>query len=201
MWLSAIPLLLTMAAPLPEIPAGSKLLLRMVNSIHTATAQTGDTLYMTTASPVSVGDEIVVPVGSYVQGTVVHVKRAGKVKGRAELAIRLDTITLPRGKVLKFSPKVNAVDSGGTGQRVMKDENTVQQGSDQGRDAARVAILAGTGASIGGWADRSWQGAGIGAGVGTAVGLASTLFTRGKEVELRAGSTMDVVFSRPVPLD
>jgi hypothetical protein len=33
------------------------------------------------------------------------------------------------------------------------------------------------------------------------VGLATVLLTRGKEVELRQGSTLDVVFDRPVSLE
>ena len=82
-----------------------------------------------------------------------------------------------------------------------KDEGVIKQAPDHGADARRIAILAGTGAGIGGIADRSWKGAGIGAGVGSAVGLATVLLTRGKEVELRQGSTLDVVFDRPVSLE
>ena len=55
-----------------------------------------------------------------------------------------------------------------------------------------------SGAAIGAMADRSFKGAGIGAGVGTVVGLATALVTRGNEVELRQGSTLDVVFDRDV---
>ena len=44
-------------------------------------------------------------------------------------------------------------------------------------------------------------GAGIGAGAGGAVGLATVLLTRGREVELRQGSTVDVVFDRTVSVD
>jgi len=189
------------AAEAGEIPAGAHMLLRMLNTVSSATAQPGDYVYMTTASPVSTGGRIVVPTGSYVQGVVAQSKRSGRVSGRAELAVRLETLTLPSGKVLKFSPKLSSVERGGTEQKLNTSENTIRQGSDAGRDATRVAILAGTGASIGGIADNSWSGAGIGAGIGGAVGVASALLTRGREVELRQGSTMDVVFSRPVPLD
>jgi len=92
-----------------------------------------------------------------------------------------------------------SVDSGGTEQKV--DENQIKQGSTHGADAARVAELGGTGAAVGGLATRTWSGAGIGAGAGGAVGLATVLLTRGKEVELHRGSTMDVVFDRAVPVD
>lgn len=77
----------------------------------------------------------------------------------------------------------------------------MKQGADYGTDARRIAILAGSGAAIGGMADRSWSGAGIGAGAGAAVGFATTLLTRGKEVELRQGSTLDIVFDRPVAVE
>jgi hypothetical protein len=93
------------------------------------------------------------------------------------------------------------VDSGETGQKVVGAENTVEQAPGRGQDAERIAILAGSGASIGGIADRGWKGAGIGAGVGSAVGLATVLLSRGKEVELRQGSTLEVVFDRLVSLE
>ncbi|MBI5280964.1 MAG: hypothetical protein HY858_04715 [Candidatus Solibacter usitatus] len=189
----------------PEIPEGAHVLLRVINTVNTATAQVGDFVYMTTASPISVDGRIAVPVGTHVQGVVAHARRSGRVSGRAELAIRLETLTLHDGQVLKFSPKVASADSGGTEQRASREEGTLKQGSDVGRDAVRVAILAGTGtatgASIGHWTNGGWQGAGIGAGIGAGVGMATALLTRGREVELRAGSTLDVVFSRPVPLD
>ncbi len=65
----------------------------------------------------------------------------------------------------------------------------------------RIAILAGSGAAIGGLADRTIKGAGIGAGAGTAVGLATVLLTRGKEVSLKQGATLDVIFDRKVSLE
>lgn len=189
------------AASAVEIPPGTHVLLRMVNSVSTRTAQQGDYVYMRTASPITVNGRIVVPPNSYVQGVVVHARRGGRVKGRAQLAIRLETLTLPRGKVLKFTPVVSSVDSAGSGQKVDKEENLIQQGPNHGRDAARIAILAGTGASIGGFTDRSWKGAGIGAGVGAGVGLATVLLTRGRDVELRPGVTLDVVLDRPLRLE
>ena len=167
----------SIAAFTAEIPQGAHLLLRMENSISTRTAREGDYVYLRTASPIAAGGEIIVPVGSYVQGVVVQSKPSGRVKGRAQLAIRLDTLTLPPGKVVKFSPHVDSVDPGQTGQKVAGKENVIEQPPAIGHDAAQVAILAGTGAAIGGVADRAWRGAGIGAAAGGAVGLARTFRT------------------------
>jgi hypothetical protein len=188
------------AAESAEIPPGTHVLLHMSNSITTRTAQNGDYVYLRTASPIGVSGRTVVPVGSYVQGIVSHVRRSGRVSGRAELGIRLETVTLPRGEVLKFSPRLRSVDSSQTDQKVDRGESAVKQGGSKGHDTGQVVIYAGRGAAIGGIADRSWKGAGIGAGIGSAVGLATVLVTRGKEVELRQGSSLDVVFDRPLLL-
>jgi hypothetical protein len=189
-----------LAALAADVPQGTHLLLRMVNSINTRTAAEGDQVYLETASPIALNGEIVVPRGSYVQGVITHAKRSGKVAGRAELGIRLETLTLPGGKAMQIAPRLSAVDSENTGQKVDKDENMIKQAPDRGKDAARIAIWAGSGAAIGGIADRSWTGAGIGAGAGGAVGVATMLLTRGKEVQLRQGSTLDVVFDRPITI-
>jgi hypothetical protein len=192
---------LASAASAADIPQGTHVLLRMENSVNTRTAKEGDFVYLRTAFPIANSGEIAVPAGSYVQGVVAEAKQSGRVKGRAQLAIRLETLTLASGKVYKFSPHLSSVDAGETGQKVEGSENTIEQAPGKGQDAGRIAILAGSGAALGGIADRSWKGAGIGAGVGSAVGLATVLLTRGKEVELRQGSTLDVVFDRPVSLE
>jgi hypothetical protein len=192
------PLLLLRAA---EIPQGAHVLLSMQNSLNTRTAQAGDFVYLRTSSPISAGGDMVVPVGSYVQGVVTEAKRSGKVAGRAQLAIRLETLTLASGKTFKFSPQLSSVESGDFGQKVVGKEGVVEQAPSHGEDAKQIAILAGSGAAVGGLTDRGWKGAGIGAGVGSAVGLATVLLTRGKEVELRQGATLDVVFDRPVTIE
>ncbi len=190
-----------LGASAADIPAGSHVLLRMVSSVSTRTAKAGDQVYLQTASPIAADGRILVPVGTYVQGTVAESKRSGRVKGRAEIALHLETLTFASGQAFKIAPHLESVDSGETGQKVEGNEGAVKQAGTKLQDAGRIAILAGTGGAIGGLATRSWSGAGIGSAVGGAVGVATTLLTRGKEVDLRAGSTLDVVFDRSLPLE
>ncbi len=72
---------------------------------------------------------------------------------------------------------------------------------DKGTDVGTIVKSTGIGAGIGAIASRSAGGAGIGAGVGAAVGLATVLLTRGPELELPRGTTVDVVLDRNVSLD
>jgi hypothetical protein len=201
MRLTILALLLSTATFAADIPKGSHALLRMVNSVTTRTAREGDYVYLRTATPIVANGAVLVPVDSYVQGIVTHSKRSGRVKGVAELGIRIETLTLPSGKVIKMTPSLTSVDSDGTDQKVVGKESTVQQGTSHGADAEKITGTSAVGAAIGGLTDRSWKGAGIGAGVGSAVGLATVLLTRGREVELKQGATIDVTFDRPVAID
>ena len=193
-----VALLLVPALPGTEIPKGTHVLLRMVNSITTRTARAGDQVYMRTASPVVAGDRIVVPVNSYVRATITSAKRGGRVSGRAELGLRLDTLTLPGGKTYRFSAVVDSADSQGSSQVAMKEEGGVRQGPEHGHDAGRILVSAGSGAALGGIVDRGVRGAAIGGGAGAAAGLAAVMLTRGQDVQLRAGTTLDIVLDRPL---
>lgn len=199
MRLALLGMILPFLAGAAEIPKGSHVLLKLLNSVTTRTAREGDFIYMQTASPIAAGGQIVVPEGTYVQGVVSHSRQSGRIKGRAELGIRIENMTLASGKVVQMSPHLNSVDAEDTAQKVDR-EGEVRQGGDKEKDAARVATIAGGGAALGGLTDRSWKGAGIGAGAGAGVGLATVLLTRGREVTLSRGATIDVIFDRAVPI-
>src|SRR5215469_8427045 len=100
----ASPLLVAQDAPAPTptpaqftIETGTKMPLALINSISTKHSAEGDRVYLETVFPVLVNGRIVVPVGSYVAGTVTQVKKPGRVKGRGELYVRFDSLTLPNG--------------------------------------------------------------------------------------------------------
>ncbi len=194
-------LMLLSALASDEIPKGAHMLLRIENSVTTKTARPGDYIYMRTAIPLAVNGRVVIPEGSYVQGVVSFAKRSGRMKGRAEIGIHLETLTLASGKTFKFSPRLSSVESGGGEQKVELKENTVKEGTTRVRDTAQIAITAGSGAAIGGLADQGWKGAGIGAAIGTGVGIGEVLLSRGREVQLSHGTTLDVVFDRVVALE
>ena len=192
--------------PLPKrvpgkmlVPAGTRLPLVLHNAITTRNAKPGDPLYLETLFPVIIEGRILIPAGSYVSGEIVEAKRAGRVKGRAELLVRLNTMILPNGYTVDF----NAIPTGaGTGgNESVEEEGRVKSDTDKTSDVGTVIKTTGAGAGIGAIAGRSAKGAGIGAGVGAAVGLATVLMTRGPELELPRGTTLDVILDRPLFLD
>ena len=186
-------------APKVLVPAGTKLPLVLHNSITTRNAKPGDSIYLETLFPIVLDNRIVIPAGSYVQGEILEAKRPGHVKGRGELRVRLNSMILPNGYTVNF----NAVptNAGTGGNESVEEEGKIKGDSDKAGDVGTVVKTTGIGAGIGSIAGRSAKGAGIGAGAGAAVGLATVLFTRGPELELPRGTTLDVVLDRNLYLD
>jgi hypothetical protein len=181
------------------VPTGTRLPLILHNAVTTRNAKPGDPVYLETLFPVVIDNRILIPAGSYIQGEILEARRPGKIKGTGEIRLRLNSMILPNGYAVDF----NAVPTNaGTGGNESTDsEGNVHGDTDKGGDVATVAKSTGIGAAIGAIAGQGAKGAGIGAGAGAAVGLAAVLLTRGPELELPRGTTVDVVLDRTVYLD
>ena len=183
-----------------EIPAGTKVALRLKQAISTKTAREGDAVYAETAFPIAIDDRILIPVGTYVQGKISHIQRGGHIKGRAELLIHFTSMIYPSGYTVMLPGALENVP--GAEHATMKDsEGTIRQDSDTGKKMETVAKTAGTGAAIGGLGTGTWKGAGIGGGIGAGVGAASGMLSRGGDVRLEPGTSVEMVIQRSVPLD
>jgi type IV secretion system protein VirB10 len=181
------------------VPSGTRLPLILHNAVTTRNAKPGDPIYLESLFPIVIENRILIPAGSYVQGEIEEAKRPGKVKGTGEIRLRLTSMILPNGYVVDF----NAVPTNaGTGGNESTDkEGKIHGDTDKGDDVGTIIKSTGIGAGVGGLATQSAKGAGIGAGVGAAIGIAAVLLTRGPELELPRGTTVDVVLDRTVYLD
>lgn len=181
------------------VPPGTRVPLLLINTISTRNAHEGDQIYLETAFPVVVAQKIVIPPGSYVRGTITQVKRPGRVKGRGEVYLRFDSLTLPNGVTRDFRARVGAVDGGGA-ETLDKKEGKIQGDSSKGMDAGTIATAGATGTGIGAIAGsaagHAGLGTGIGAAAGAAAGLATILLTRGPDVQLLRGTELDMVLDR-----
>jgi hypothetical protein len=167
------------------VPSGTHVLLELINSLNVKRSRDGDKVYLRTAVPIAAGGRIAIPRGSTVFGTVVEVKGA---KGKSDLYIRFDTLTLPDGTTrdLRSRPENGK-------------EGKIAGANDKGHEARTVATGAGIGASIGGLAGAAAGHAGAGLGIGglagAAVGLGSVLSKR-NDITLPRGTHVDMVIDR-----
>jgi hypothetical protein len=189
--------------PDPDPPAeyivesGTKLLLRLTNSVNTRHTSPGDRIYLETVVPFFVDGHLIIPRGSVVIGTVTESQKAGRVKGRSSLSLRFESLTLPNGVARDFRALPDQVDGHGG---VDKTEGKIQGEGNKGGDARTVgtttAAGTGIGGAIGAASGHVGAGLGIGAAAGAAAGLAGVLGSRGPEVILPPGTTMELVLDR-----
>lgn len=179
------------------IPTGTRIGVILENGISTATAKAGDSVYFRTSFPITINNKVVVPVGSYLRGEVTESRRPGRVKGKGQLRVRLNTMVFPNGYTVDMNAEPHSADGG----QVKTDPEGKMTGpGGKGKDATTVATTTATGAGIGAIAGGG-KGAGIGAGIGGVAGLAAVLLSRGPEAQLPRGSSMDLVLEHDLPLD
>lgn len=181
------------------VATGTKVPLSLINSVSTKHSSQGDRVYLETVFPIMDNGRIVIPPGSYVAGTVTEVKRPGRVKGRGELYVRFDSLTLPNGVTRDFRARVGAVD-GRASEEFDKTEGKIKSEGNKAGDARSVGEATAAGASVGviagGAAGRYGMGAGIGAAAGAAAGMMGVLLSRGPDAVLAKGSTIEMVLDR-----
>jgi type IV secretion system protein VirB10 len=184
-----------------QVDMGTRFLLSMINSVSTKDALPGDRLYLQTAFPILVSGHIVVPQGSWVTGTITDVKKPGRVKGRGELRVRFDSLTLPNGVTKEFRSDLGSLDSQ-LGETLKREHSGVESPGNKKGDSDTVlgTTVAGgvIGAGIGAAAGHAAGGSVIGIGAGAAAGLIQVLATRGPDATLTKGSTVEMVLDRPL---
>jgi len=194
----------TKAAAPPDqfvVPEGTKVPLSMINSVSTKTAGEGDRIYLETVFPILSNGKIVIPPGSYVAGTVTEIKRPGRVRGRGELYVRFDSLTLPNGVTRDFRARLGSLD-GRASETLDKNEGKIKGEGNKAGDIKTIGEATAAGAGGGGLggaaAGHPVMGAGIGAAAGAAAGLMYVLLSRGPDAVLAKGTTMDMVLDRPL---
>jgi hypothetical protein len=187
------------------IPAGTRFALVLTNPVSSKTMHRGDVVYAQTTAPVTVGDQVLIPAGTFIQGKVDKLTRNGN---RAEMLMTSAKVVFPDGYVANITGPLNVASDEGTAWR------------DPGDGAKAGAILApiaggGLGALIGS-AFHSTQsatlggttissstpriaiGAGVGLAVGAAVMFAILLHSHGFFVDV--GSPMEMTLPQPLTL-
>ena len=179
------------------IAPGTRILLRLRNAVDTKHSAAGDRVYLETAFPVYANQQLVIPQGSYVMGTVVEAERAGKVKGKSSLNIRFDSVTLANGVTRDFRSRVGSSENA-----EVNEEGRIKGESGKGNDARTVATTTAAGAGVGTLAGAArgatLKGLGVGSAVGAAAGLAGVLLSRGPDVVLRPGTSVEMVLDREI---
>ena len=164
------------------IPAGTQLPIVLDTPVGSDTSRVEEAVQAHLSKPIVVQGQTVLAEGSRVGGVVTDAARSGKVKGRAHLAVRFNTLT-PRGDDERYTIRTSPVGSTAPGTKK--------------RDAMEIGIPAAGGAVVGGLLGGK-KGAVIGGAAAGGAGTAVVLNQRGKEVHLAKGAALMLRLVEPV---
>ena len=191
-----VPQITLAAADTIIIPEGTRISLQLNKDINTKSNSEGDPFKAIVTDPVCVGDRMVIPKGSVVSGSISHILRPGRAfQGKAALTLLFQSINIPGHGELPIVVSLTGVN--GQGNKGINAEGTQEGEGSKGRDIGRVVTPGIVGAGIGALAGGG-KGAGIGGGIGAAVGLATIFSSRGKDIEMKRGSTLDITLDKPL---
>lgn len=176
-----------------RLAEGTKIAFTLNDTLSTKNSRAGDDFSGVVSRSVRVGNEIVIPEGSAVHGTVTHVKRPGRTKGRAELNLRFEAIELPDGTQLLIAASLTELDE--KEKETVTDEGGVKGEGSKKRNAATIGAGAGIGAAIGAIAGGG-KGAVAGGAIGAGAGTGAVLVTRGKDIKLDRGTELAIQLDR-----
>lgn len=144
------------------IPAGTTLRVRTIDPIDADVSQTGAKFRGTLDDPVMMNGNVVLPRGADVVMVATKVKEGGNIKGKAEVAL-----------------KVNAISVRGRMAQVVTSEAKMESASEGKKSTKKILGGAGLGAAIGGLAGGG-TGAGIGALIGVTAGTVASASTKAR---------------------
>lgn len=163
-----------------DVPSGTDLVLTLETAVSSETAKPDQPVRARVAKPVVISGMEVIPEGAAVSGAVVSAERSGKVKGRASIALRFNEVVVMN-----------------TPYRISTARISRMAEATKGNDAKKIGIGAGVGTAIGAIAGGG-KGAAIGAGIGAGAGTGAVLATRGQEVTIPAGATLQTEITETV---
>jgi len=195
------------AAPAPPdnsklvVPAETNIPLILSSTVNSRTAYVGQPIYCETIYPITVGNRIVIPVGSSVKGAVTQVIRPGRVKGRAQVGLRFEQLVLPNGTTVPLRATLSGFGTTGKEDFNQK-EGKIKGQSSKGEDAEKIARTtipgAEVGTIVGAGRGAPLKGLGIGAAAGAAAGLIWVFATRGQDVVLPRGTNLELQLQLPL---
>ena len=162
------------------LPAGTNFVIRMIDSVDSERDRLGQSFRASLDQPVMIDGNQVIPRGADVMVKLVDSKQSGKLAGRTELALSLQSVSV-------------------NGRMVDVNTQTVKEQSSS-RTARTAKVAGGTaalGAIIGGIAGGG-KGAAIGAGAGAATGAGVELATSGQRVRVPSETRLTFVLDSAV---
>ena len=163
-----------------ELPSGTEITVRLIDSVDSENNNEGDKFKASLEDPLTLDDQVVAPKGADAVVKLVAEKDSGKLTGKAELTLALESVTINGREVPVRTSSVTEA-SGSRGARTAKSAAAV------GAIGAVIGAIAGGG-----------RGAAIGAGAGAATGAGAQVLLKGQRVKIASETLLSFTTSEPV---
>ena len=183
-----------------QIPSGLELRVRLEERLSTARNCKGDVFYLEILNDVKAPNGVVIPRSTQVMGRLEHVKRAGRIYGKAEMKLQFEAFQFRNGVRVPIQAELVSMDASTAKRSKKADESgSIQATGGRARDAGAIGATTGIGALIGSIKSGA-RGALIGAGAGAAIGLGGVLGGRGRDLELEPETQMTLRLTKALEL-
>lgn len=189
------------AAPHPAVSAvaiapGTHVLMALTSPLHSISGTEGSGVYLEVVAPVVQQDRVVIPAHTYVQGIVEGNRRPGHFIRSSEFRIRFTTMIFPNNSVTAIDGMLQSVPGSKVRSRGQGTIRTV----DQTEQVLLPAAVGAVGGAILGSVTRFGIGTFVGAGLGAGFGAGDVLLQRGDEINLPAGTRVEMVLRSEIML-
>jgi hypothetical protein len=164
------------------VPAGTRILIRMTDSVDSTKQKTGDRFTASLETNLQADNMVVAPRGATVYGRLVQASSAGRMSGSSQLTLELTDIVIR-----------------GTAYPLLTDTYEVKGKGEGSKTAKKVFGGAGLGALIGGIAGGG-TGAAIGVLAGAAGGTAVAASKKGEQLSIPSESLLEFRLGQPASL-
>ena len=164
------------------VPAGTRILIRTIDSIDSSQQKAGYRFTASLETSLQADNMTVAPRGTRVYGVLSSASSAGRMKGSSELGLELTDIVI-----------------NGTSYPLLTSSYEIEGKGEGGNTAKKVIGGAGLGALIGGIAGGG-KGAGIGALIGGGAGTAVASSKKGQQLSIPSESLLEFRLAQPVTL-
>jgi hypothetical protein len=163
-----------------QIPSGTKISVRLIDSVNSERDNLGQTYRASIDQPVMIDGQTLIPRGADAVCSLTDAQKSGRIEGRTILTIDLRTVTV-NGRTY--------------------DVNTTGVPEASSSRGARSAKVIGGATALGaiiGAAAGGGKGAAIGAGAGAGAGTAAELATSGQKVKVPAETQLTFTLKDPI---
>ena len=180
--LAVAPLVPAQSSKRVTVPAGTRILVRMVDSVDSSKQKTGYRFTATLEANLQANEVTVAKKGTTLYGVLAKASSSGKFKGSSELNLELTDIVI-----------------NGTTYPLLTSTYEIKGKGEGGNTAKKVVGGAGLGALIGGIAGGG-KGAGIGALAGAGAGTAVAATKKGEQVSVPSETLLEFRLEQPTSL-